>query len=193
MLVVENVIELELVPLQITWSEGWFTSAVGFTVMSNVWGVPVQITPLFVNNGVTDIVATWLVEDGFNKVNVGIEPEPLVSKPMLPLVFVHSNEDVPPVLVVAKLIPNESPSHTTCELKGVTLGAGFTITSIFFWGPVHPLIAGKVNTYRTLIGPKVVFVKVSDIVDVPEVPDCEIPATVALVHPIAPDASEVGV
>ena len=84
---------------------------------------------------------------GFNMVNVGIDPESLAANPIIVLLLVQSNEEIPPEFVVTKLTPNESPSHTTCEIGGVTFGDGFTIKLMILFGPVQLFaLAGKVNT-----------------------------------------------
>ena len=93
---------------QKTSSEGWLTSAEGFTVIWNVSGTPKQLMPLYVNSGVTIIVATW-----------GI---------VLILVAVHEYVVVPIVFVVKKLMSVvESPAHTICETIGSTCADGFTV------------------------------------------------------------------
>ena len=46
-----------LVPLQKTWLAGRSTCAFGFTVIVNVVGVPLQVTPALVYVGVTIIIA----------------------------------------------------------------------------------------------------------------------------------------
>ena len=76
--------------MQTTWSAGWFTSPVGFTVMLKVLVVPIHETPPFVKVGVTTMVASTGDVPVLRAVKAGIFPEPLAPRPMLvvPLVQV---------------------------------------------------------------------------------------------------------
>jgi hypothetical protein len=76
-------------PLQSTWLATALTVAVGFTVMVNVDAIPTQLTPLFVNVGVTVIVATTGVVVLLVAVNVGIFPVPLAAMPIDGALFVQ--------------------------------------------------------------------------------------------------------
>ena len=75
--------------LQSTWLATAFTVAVGFTVMVNVSEVPTQLTPLFVNVGVTVMVATTGVVVILVATNVGILPAPLAAMPIDGALFVQ--------------------------------------------------------------------------------------------------------
>ena len=66
-----------------------FTVAVGLTVMVNVREVPTQLTPLFVNVGVTVIYATTGVVVLLVATNVGIFPVPLAAMPIDGALFVQ--------------------------------------------------------------------------------------------------------
>jgi hypothetical protein len=66
-----------------------FTVAVGLTVMVNVIAVPTQLTALFVNVGVTVIVATTGDVVAFVAVNEGIFPVPLAAIPIEGVLFVQ--------------------------------------------------------------------------------------------------------
>ena len=75
--------------LQSTWLATAFTVAVGFTVMVNVVAMPTQLTPLFVNVGVTVIVATIGVVVLLVAIKVGILPVPLAAIPIEAALFVQ--------------------------------------------------------------------------------------------------------
>ena len=78
------------VPLHNTCGLIGFTCAVGFTTIVNCIGSPVQLTPAFVNVGVTVTVATFGIELLLTALNDGIEvPLPLIN-PMLGSVLVHA-------------------------------------------------------------------------------------------------------
>ena len=76
-------------PLQSIWLATAFTVAVGFTVMVNVVVMPTQLTPLFVNVGVTVIVATTGVVVLLVATKVGILPVPLAVMPIDAALFVQ--------------------------------------------------------------------------------------------------------
>ena len=61
----------------------------GFTVIVNVIGVPVQLTPPLVNVGVTVMVANTCPVVGFSAVNGAIFPVPAAARPMAGLEFVQ--------------------------------------------------------------------------------------------------------
>jgi hypothetical protein len=76
--------------LQTTWLGTAVTVAVGLTVIVKVAGVPVQVVPALLKEGVTVIVAVTgavpvlvAVKDGM------IFPEPLAARPMEVFVFVQ--------------------------------------------------------------------------------------------------------
>ncbi len=76
-------------PLHTTWLPTAFTTGVGFTVMVNITGVPVQVVPPPVPVGVTVMVATTGAEPVLVAVNVPILPVPLAARPIDGCVFVQ--------------------------------------------------------------------------------------------------------
>jgi hypothetical protein len=76
-------------PLQITSSAGGVTTGVGLTVMVNVCGNPVHVTPPPVYWGVTVTVATTAVDVELAAVNEAMSPVPLAASPMEVVLFVH--------------------------------------------------------------------------------------------------------
>jgi hypothetical protein len=72
-------------PLQRSNGVGWITSALGFTVIVNVFEGPVQIIPLLVYVGVTTMFAICGVVPVFTAVNATISTVPEVFKLMLGL------------------------------------------------------------------------------------------------------------
>ena len=81
---------LTVFPLQYTCGKGVLTCGVGFTVIVNVIGVPVQVVPPFSNFGVTVIVCTIGVVPVFTAVNAGIGPEPEAAKPIVGIELAQS-------------------------------------------------------------------------------------------------------
>jgi hypothetical protein len=71
-------------PLHNTWLATVFTVAIGFTVMVNVIGAPVQPDAVF---GVTVIVAVVALVSVLLVVNDGMFPVPLAARPMDGLLF----------------------------------------------------------------------------------------------------------
>jgi hypothetical protein len=64
-------------------------SAAGFTVIVNTSTAPIQFTPLWVNDGVTVMVAMIGEVPEFRATNEEIEPEPDAPNPILGFELVH--------------------------------------------------------------------------------------------------------
>ncbi len=64
-------------------------TAVGLTVMVKVWAVPEHETLLFVNEGVTVIVAVTGAVVALVAVNEAISPVPLAARPIDVVLLVH--------------------------------------------------------------------------------------------------------
>ena len=73
--------------LQTVWLEMVFTVGEGFTVMVYVLGVPKQVVPPLVNDGVTVMVAVTGMVPLFVAVNAPIFPEPLAANPIDGVLF----------------------------------------------------------------------------------------------------------
>ena len=115
-------------PLQTTLDTGWIISATGFTVIVNTSTVPVQLTPLYVNVGVTIIVAIEGDVPEFNVVKVGISPVPEAPIPIVGLELVQEYVVNPIVFAVEKTIAlTESPLHLVISLTEFIWAAGFTV------------------------------------------------------------------
>ena len=69
------------------WFEDAATVGVGFTVMIKFCGVPVQVAPALVYDGVTVIVAVIAVVPALVAVKLGMLPDPLAPKPIAVLLF----------------------------------------------------------------------------------------------------------
>ena len=69
------------------WADGAFTVGVGFTVMVKFCGVPVQVAPALVYDGVTVMVAVMAVVPALVAVKLGMLPLPLAPRPMAVLLF----------------------------------------------------------------------------------------------------------
>ena len=89
-LVVPNVTAEVEPALQTTWLEGWITCPVGLTVIVKVLVGPVQLTPPFVNVGVTVIVATTGTIPVLMPVKAAMLPLPEAARPMLVTSFVQA-------------------------------------------------------------------------------------------------------
>jgi hypothetical protein len=92
-----NIIGVDDEALHNTWLATAFTVAVGLTVMLNVLEVPTQLTPPFINVGVTVIVAITGAVVILVAMNVGILPAPAAAKPIDGALFVQVNITLPPV------------------------------------------------------------------------------------------------
>jgi hypothetical protein len=113
-------------PLQSNWSAGWFTLAVGFTVIVNVLLAPLQVIPPLVNVGVTVIVAVTGVLPALKAVNDGIVLVPLAPSPMLVLLLVqlYTVPATGPAIVTAVVA---APEHTVWFAIVFTAGVGLTV------------------------------------------------------------------
>ena len=69
------------------WFDDAFTVGVGFTVMVKVRGVPLQVAPALVYEGVTVMVAVMAVVPALVAVKLGMLPLPLAPKPIAVLLF----------------------------------------------------------------------------------------------------------
>ena len=81
--------------LQIIWSWGSSTWAVGFTVIVNVCSGPSQLIPSLVYVGVTVIVAVTGEVLLFTAVNEAMSPLPVAAKPILGVSFTQLYVVVP--------------------------------------------------------------------------------------------------
>lgn len=131
------------------------TVGVGFTVIVNVVGVPVQ--PLAV--GVTVIVPVIGFVPVLVLVNAGTFPLPVVANPIAELVFVQ-------LYVVPAMFPPgttnvvKAPLQTVWFAIGFTVGAGFTVIVNVVGVPVQPLAVG-VTVMVALMGELPVLVAVN--------------------------------
>ena len=108
-----------------------FTVGTGLTVIVNVLGVPVQVTPALVKVGVTVMVATAAVEPVLVAINDGIFPVPLAASPIDVLLFVQLNT-VPGTVPVKLTAAVGEPLHRTWFGTAFTLGIGFIISVTTF-------------------------------------------------------------
>ena len=74
-------------PEQSVWFDGAFTVGVGFTVIVKFCGVPAQVAPALVYDGVTVMVAVIGVVPALVTVKLGMLPLPLAPKPIAVFVF----------------------------------------------------------------------------------------------------------
>ena len=78
------------VPLQNTCGIVGFTWPVGFIIISNVIGAPLQFNPPLLKVGITIIVATWGTVPVLIAVNGRIFPVPSAANPIVVLLFVQA-------------------------------------------------------------------------------------------------------
>ena len=81
-LVVEKFTAVVVPAWQRTWSEGWLSCPVGFTVKVKDLVGPLQLTPPLVKVGVTTIVAVSGEVPVLVKVNEGMFPVPKAARPI---------------------------------------------------------------------------------------------------------------
>jgi len=121
-----NVTAVVAVPAQIVWLATALTVGLGFTVMVKVVEAPVQVTPAFVKEGVTVMVATTGAVPAFRVVNEAMLPVPLAARPIAGVLFVQLNT-VPvaaPEKVTAAVVV---PAQRTWLATALTVGVGFTV------------------------------------------------------------------
>ena len=123
-------------PLHNTWLATGFTDGVGFTVIVNVIGAPLQLTPPNVALGVTVIVATTGAFVLLIAVKLAILPTPLAARPIVELLFVQLNT-VPATVPLNVTAAVEAPLHTVWFATGETLGEGFTVIVNVVGVPLH--------------------------------------------------------
>lgn len=148
-------------PLHNTWLATGLTSGVGFTVMVNVIGVPLQLMPPLVYTGVTVIVATTGLKPIFTAVNEGMLLVPLAASPIDGVVLDHTNDSAPvgPVVGLVKLIAAVGePLHTTWLATGLTIGVGLTMIVKVIGVPTQPVGPTGVTVIVAVSGPLVVLV-----------------------------------
>jgi hypothetical protein len=132
----EKVIAVVVAPLHNAWLATVFTVGVGFTVIVNVTGVPVQVTPPLLYVGVTVIVATTGVVPLFIAVKLAILPVPLAASPMEVLLLVQLYT-VPAALPENTTAAVGAPLHTVWFAGAFTVGVGFTVIVNVIAGPVQ--------------------------------------------------------
>ena len=111
---------------------------VGFTNTVAVIGVPVQVTPALVYDGVIVNVTV----SGILVVLVSVpemSPEPDAAIPVtLPTLSLVQLNTVPATLPVSTIVVIGTPEQTVCdEGVAVAVGVGLTITVAVVVGPVH--------------------------------------------------------
>ena len=162
--------------LQIVCDEGVATAfGVGFTSTVAIIGVPLQVTPAFVNVGVIVKVTVSGIFVVF--VNVApIFPEPDAGMPVTvaTLSLIQLNT-VPATVPVSTMVVSDEPEHIVCD-DGVaaSLGIGFTSKLAVIGVPGQPLAVG-VMVKVTVTGPVVKLVSVPDMLPAPL---ADIPVTV---------------
>lgn len=114
-----------------------FTVGIGFTVIVNVLGVPVQVIPLIVDTGVTVMVPEIAAEPVFAPTKLAMLPVPLAGKPMavLLLVQLYTVPDTVPTKLIAATL---EPTHTAWLVTAATVGVGFTVYVNVLTGPAQP-------------------------------------------------------
>jgi len=114
------------------------TVGVGFTVIVNVTGVPVQVSPPLLKLGVIVIVAVTGAVPVFVAVKAPILPVPLAPSPMLVLLLVqlYTVLVTGPVMLTAFVV---APLHKLWFTIGVTDGVGFTVIVNVTGTPAQPL------------------------------------------------------
>ena len=125
------------VPAQTVWLFTALTVGVGFTVMVNVAGVPVQ--PLA--EGVTVTVAVMGVLPVLVAAKMAISPFPLAARPMLGSELVQAY--VVPVTLPVKLMAFVfAPLHNVWGVTAFTVGVGFTVIVNITGVPAQPAALG---------------------------------------------------
>ena len=96
--------------------------------MVNVLDVPTQLTPPFINVGVTIMVATTGAVVVLVAINVGMLPTPFAARPIDGALFVHANITLPPVAgLLNAMAAVDDPLHNTWLATGFTVATGLTV------------------------------------------------------------------
>jgi hypothetical protein len=114
-----------------------FTVGIGFTVIVNVLGVPVQVIPLIVDTGVTVMVPEIAAEVVLVLTKLAMLPVPLAARPMAVLLLVQLYtvpDTVPPNVTAATL----EPTQTAWLDTAFTVGVGLTVYVNEEAGPAQP-------------------------------------------------------
>ena len=158
-------------PLHSVWLPTPFTVAVGLTVIVNVIGVPVQVTPALVYTGVTVTVAVTGEDVLLIAVNDAIFPDPDADNPIdgSLLSQLYTVPATGPVIAIAAVV---APEHTVWLAIAFTDGVGLTVIVKLNGTPtqvVSVLIGVTVIVATTDAVPKLVAVKLG-IFPVPAIP-----------------------
>ena len=159
-----KLIAVVVAPLHSVWLATAFTVGVGFTVIVNVIGVPVQVTPLLVYVGVTVIVATTGAVPVLIAVKLAILPVPVAASPILVLLFVQLYT-VPAALPVKVTAAVGWPLHNVWLATALTVGIGFTVIVKVIVAPVQvtpALVYVGVTIIVAVTGAPVALVAVKD-------------------------------
>ena len=115
-----------------------FTWAVGFTVIVKVSAGPEQVTPPFVKEGVTVMVATTGEPVELVAIKGEMFPVPLAASPMPVLLFVQAYVVLPPVFTVVNVIKDVlEPLQTTWLSGWTTWPNGLTVIVKVSGGPAQ--------------------------------------------------------
>ena len=125
-----------VLPAHTVWLATGVTDGVGFTVMVNVFGVPVQVTPPLLYTGVTVIVAVCKILVVLVAVKLAILPVPVAANPTVVLVLVQL-KTVPATVPVKFTGAVGEPLHNTWLPGCPTVGVGFTVIVKVIDGPVQ--------------------------------------------------------
>ena len=127
-----NAIAFVVAPLHNSWFAGWVTLGIGFTVIENVSGVPVQVKCV----GVTVIIAVTGVLPVLIAVNAPMFPVPLAAKPIegLSLVQLKTVPGGVPVKVIALVL---IPLHKAWFAGFTIVGMGYIVINLMAF-PKHP-------------------------------------------------------
>jgi len=140
-----NITPVVCAPLHNVWSVTVATVGVGFTVMVNVSGVPVQ--PLA--DGVAVMLAVCIVAPVLVAVNAGMSPFPFAASPMEGLSFVQTKDVAltPPAKFTA--VATE-PLHRVWSAMGSTLGVGLIVTVKLMGNPKHEFAEGVAEIFAVM-------------------------------------------
>ena len=103
-----------------------FTLGIGLTVIVKVIGVPVQVVPALVYEGVTVIVATTGALLAFVAVKDAILPDPAAARPMVGVLLVQLYI-VPATAPLKLMAAVEAPLHNSWLLTALTVAVGLTV------------------------------------------------------------------
>jgi hypothetical protein len=143
--VLENATDATVLPLHATTFATVSTVGIGLIVIVKVFAVPVHVTPAFVYEGVTVMVAVTGTGPAFVAVKEGMLPLPEDTRP-IDVVLLDQEYTVPGTVPEKATEATVPPLHATTFAIAFTVGIGLTVMVNVAGVPVHIAVCGVTVT-----------------------------------------------